>query len=315
MAYNVFRFCTGLKVVGSLMILVVLGVVGVSYYAVVAASYGPELLDGGGKAAGALLVILAFHVLLFMLLWSYFAVVFTDPGGVPSGWRPPPQEQDEELGETAPFSGAVPSQGAPDSAAGDPPGGAVGGRRPRYCRKCMAFKPARCHHCSVCQRCILRMDHHCVWVVNCVGAKNYKFFLLFLLYTFLECTLTAAALLPHFIFFFQDEDQQAQSASNLATVFLAFVLNLAFALSVLGFLVMHTSMVLSNTTTIEAFEKKVGSRWRFDVGKRKNFEQVFGLRPLIWLLPLYTEEDFRRIPALNGLDFPVRSDLESQDRW
>lgn len=54
----------GLKVVGSLMILVVLGVVGVSYYAVVAASYGPELLDGGGKAAGALLVILAFHVLV-----------------------------------------------------------------------------------------------------------------------------------------------------------------------------------------------------------------------------------------------------------
>jgi hypothetical protein len=46
------------------MILVVLAVVGVSYYAVVVASYGPELLEGGGKAAGALLIILTFHALV-----------------------------------------------------------------------------------------------------------------------------------------------------------------------------------------------------------------------------------------------------------
>lgn len=29
------------------------------------------------------------------------------------------------------------------------------------CKKCIAPKAARVHHCSVCNRCILKMDHHC----------------------------------------------------------------------------------------------------------------------------------------------------------
>ena len=37
-------------------------------------------------------------------------------------------------------------------------------RRYRTCRKCKVFKPPRAHHCSICQRCVLKMDHHCPWV-------------------------------------------------------------------------------------------------------------------------------------------------------
>lgn len=100
-------------------------------------------------------------------------------------------------------------------------------------------------------------------------------------YTFLETTLVTLVLMPHFIAFFSDEEIPG-TPGTLATTFLAFgifglpymytvfnvfrfiyqsisltlfhqiaVLNLAFALSVMGFLIMHISLVAGNTTTIE----------------------------------------------------------------
>ncbi|CAN6480265.1 unnamed protein product [Victoria cruziana] len=308
MAWNVFRFCTALRGLGSIMILLVLGVVGVTYYAVVITNYGPALYHGGLESLLAILILLFFHILLVMLLWSYFSVVFTDPGNVPPNWRP---AVDEESGDTIPLASSefvnqvVGPQQSPVFV--DPSNSRV-----RYCRKCNQLKPPRCHHCSVCGRCVLKMDHHCVWVVNCVGALNYKFFLLFLLYTFLETTLVTLSLLPHFAAFFSDREIPGTPGS-LATTFLAFVLNLAFSLSVLGFLIMHISLVSANTTTIEAYEKKTSPKWRYDLGRRRNFEQVFGTDKGYWFLPAYSEDDLRRMPALQGLEYPSKPDLDNQE--
>ncbi|XP_076951953.1 putative protein S-acyltransferase 14 [Bidens hawaiensis] len=300
MAWNVFQFCTALRGLGSIMILLVLGVVGVTYYAVVLCNYGPALAAGGLDSLIALLVLVIFHTLLAMLLWSYFSVVFTDPGGVPPNYRP---LVDQERGEIDPLEASEFGQlTTPDPS----------NSRIRYCRKCNQLKPPRCHHCSVCGRCVLKMDHHCVWVVNCVGALNYKYFLLFLFYTFLETTVVTLALLPHFIAFFSDGEIPG-SPSTLATTFLAFVLNLAFALSVFGFLIMHISLVSANTTTIEAYEKKTTPKWRYDLGRKRNFEQVFGTVQKYWFIPAYSDEDLRRMPALQGLEYPSKPDLDAQE--
>lgn len=59
-----------------------------------------------------------------------------------------------------------------------------------YCAECARLghppiAPPRSHHCRTCRRCVLRMDHHCMFFNACIGAANHRHFLLFVLYMLL----------------------------------------------------------------------------------------------------------------------------------
>eukprot|EP00929_Paragymnodinium_shiwhaense_P108128 TRINITY_DN74445_c0_g1_i1.p1 TRINITY_DN74445_c0_g1~~TRINITY_DN74445_c0_g1_i1.p1 ORF type:complete len:280 (-),score=51.42 TRINITY_DN74445_c0_g1_i1:489-1328(-) len=103
-----------------------------------------------------------YQLFFFLSLWSHLACMLSDPGSIPLETA---VGKEEKLPE--------------------------GYKR---CSKCRVPKPPRAHHCSICRRCILRMDHHCPWMNNCIGARNQKFFVLFLLYVHLQSWLAVACL-------------------------------------------------------------------------------------------------------------------------
>jgi hypothetical protein len=58
-----------------------------------------------------------------------------------------------------------------------------------FCTSCEIVLPEISKHCKLCGRCCNGFDHHCMWLMSCIGCKNHRMFVIFLFLLFLDNTL------------------------------------------------------------------------------------------------------------------------------
>lgn len=195
-------------------------------------------------------------VLLVMVLACLIRCAFMDPGVVPRATFAESVYNEQELprqtNTTAVDTAASVSCSKEVS---------INGRmvKLKYCTTCRIFRPPRSSHCSICDSCIFKFDHHCPWVGNCVGARNYRYFYLFIVYLSLLCVYVLGCVAVHLMEItklktFADAIQE--SPSSLVVGLICF-----FSVwSVLGLAGFHTYLVSSDQTTNEdikgTFSKK-----------------------------------------------------------
>ncbi|XP_037085080.1 palmitoyltransferase ZDHHC3-like isoform X1 [Pollicipes pollicipes] len=162
------------------------------------------------------------------------------------------------------------------------------------CPKCWSIKPERAHHCSVCQRCIRKMDHHCPWVNNCVGENNQKFFVLFTLYIAAISVHSLILAVNQFVSCFHNEWKACSVHTPPATVIMLLFLIFEGALFGIFTLVMLCSQVQAIWTDETGIEALKGEEVRWRRQERwKSMRAVFGRTWHAWLSP------FTR-PVLSG---------------
>ena len=343
---------TATRIAGLFPVVAVLAIIVLAYIAAVPFSMVP--LARKHPIFGTI-VLLVFHFVYVMTVVHYLLLVYMDPGGVPRDWK---VELSDEFGDGNLHSVSDSDETVDESDGSDmvpfvrrkdPTAKAIPRKvgsfnylhlmhertsdgNVRYCHQCKVFKPDRCHHCSSCGRCILRFDHHCVFINNCVSHYTYKFFLAFIVYAFIGCLMvsvfgfstfadvTIGSALPKAVETKSDhiagkrpavESGTAEVPVSLTAVFLiGYILSSAFCFALGIFIVFHGYLLVRGRTTVEFYEIKnpvcAARVARYDLGSYRNVRSACGTNALFWLLPT------RAFVEGNGLTFERRPEEHNE---
>ncbi|GAM20467.1 hypothetical protein SAMD00019534_036410, partial [Acytostelium subglobosum LB1] len=135
-----------------------------------------------------------------------------------------------------------------------------------YCKSCNIYRPPRSTHCGDCNRCVLEFDHHCPWISNCVGKRNYRHFVYFVWSTVLLAVITMSTSLVTIIMLTNELHSfiQAVAHAPIALLLGGYAFFLFWTLIGLGGY--HLHLICKNVTTKEDLK---GLKNPYDEGSTK----------------------------------------------
>jgi len=145
----------------------------------------------------------------------------------------------------------------------------------KTCNKCKCVKPPRSHHCSTCGRCVLKMDHHCPWMNNCVGLRNQKAFLLFNFYTMITSLWTVIRV--GIAWYHCSDNDECDDFAGFMTVLAVIMLLMCgiFALFTCIMFADQLQMMIEDTSTIDRMQARRAAKQTADDRKSQS-KQVAG---------------------------------------
>ena len=155
----------------------------------------------------------------------------------------------------------------------------------KLCLTCNIARPFRSSHCSDCDNCTLRFDHHCPWIGGCVGKRNYIYFFLFLIILNIKNIFLMVFAIIHICMTYvktKDEEKTTKSwvskklDSIIPSLFTIIFLTVIMIFTT-GLILYHISLILYNRTTKEEIKKlifeKIGNP--YDKGKVRNCNEFW----------------------------------------